>query len=70
VPEVFQLIESASHQSDYTEVEVEYDPTLGFPRRLDLRCKVDVTDCGAGYELQNLVPLAGRIVALSSQGHG
>jgi hypothetical protein len=59
VPEVFQLIEGASHQSDYTGIEVEYDPTLGFPSRLDLRCKADVTDCGATYELQNVVPLAG-----------
>jgi hypothetical protein len=59
VPDVFDLIEGASRQSVYTEIEVEYDATLGHPRRLDLRCKANVTDCGATYELQNLVPLAG-----------
>jgi hypothetical protein len=59
VPDVFDLIEGASRQSVYTEIEVEYDPTLGYPSRLNLRCKANVTDCGATYELQNLVPLAG-----------
>jgi hypothetical protein len=56
---VFDLIEGASQQSVYTEIEVEYDPTLGYPSRLNLRCKANVTDCGATYELQNLVPFAG-----------
>ncbi len=55
---VFDLIESASHQSDYTEIEVQYDPALGYPTRLELRCKADVLDCGARYELQNLTQAA------------
>jgi hypothetical protein len=59
VPDVFELIESASNQSDYTEVEAQYDPTLGYPTRLELRCETDVLDCGALYELQNLTPVAG-----------
>lgn len=54
VPGVFGLIEGASHQSGYTEIEAQYDPTLGYPTRLELRCKPDVLDCGALYELQNL----------------
>ena len=59
VPEVFELIESASRQSEYTEVEAQYDPILGYPTRLQLRCEADVLDCGALYELQNLSPVAG-----------
>jgi hypothetical protein len=59
VPDVFDIIESASHQSDYTEIGAQYDPTLGYPNRLELRCKADVLDCGATYELRNVTPLAG-----------
>jgi hypothetical protein len=59
VPDVFELIESASHQSDYTEIEAQYDPTLGYPTRFELRCKADVLDCGATYELQNLTQITG-----------
>ncbi|HWN18054.1 MAG TPA: DUF6174 domain-containing protein [Gemmatimonadales bacterium] len=59
VPGVFGLIESASHQSDYTEIEAQYDATLGYPTRVKLRCEEDVLDCGALYELQNLTPGTG-----------
>ena len=59
VPEVFELIEGASHQSNYTEIEAQYDRTLGYPTRLALRCKADVLDCGALYELQNLTQVTG-----------
>ncbi len=58
VLEVFQLIESASHQSDYTKIEAQYDPTLGYPIKLELGCKADILDCGALFELQNLIPSA------------
>jgi hypothetical protein len=56
---VFELIESASHQSNYTGIEARYDSTLGYPTRLELRCKADVLDCGSLYELQNLTPVSG-----------
>lgn len=59
MPEVFELIEGASRQSDYTAIEAQYDATLGYPTRLELRCKEDVLDCGALYELQNLTPGTG-----------
>jgi Family of unknown function (DUF6174) len=59
VPEVFGLIESASRQSHYTEIEAQYDPTLGYPIRLELRCEENVTDCGTLYELENLTLVAG-----------
>ncbi|MEA2724088.1 MAG: hypothetical protein QOH59_1859 [Gemmatimonadales bacterium] len=61
VPEVFALIESASNQSHYTEIEAQYDATLGYPTRLELRCEEDVLDCGALYELQNLTPGTGGL---------
>jgi hypothetical protein len=57
VPELFESIESASRQSVYTEIEAQYDSTLGYPTRLELRCKADVLDCGATYELQALTPI-------------
>jgi Family of unknown function (DUF6174) len=59
VPGVFGLIEGASHQSEYTEIEAQYDATLGYPTRVELRCEEDVLDCGALYELQNLTPGTG-----------
>jgi len=60
VPELFDIIESASHDSDYDEIEAEYDLTLGHPTRVTLRCKDGILDCGAIYELQNLAtPLTG-----------
>jgi hypothetical protein len=60
VPDLFDLIESASHDSDYDEIDAEYDPTLGYPTKVTLRCKDDVLDCGAIYEVQNLAtPLTG-----------
>ena len=57
VPEVFESIESASRQSVYTEIEAQYEPSLGYPTRLELRCKADVLDCGGTYELQNITPI-------------
>jgi hypothetical protein len=66
VPEVFELIESASHQSIYTEIEAQYDPTLGYPTSVELRCKAEVLDCGATYDLQNLAPLCCGPVAPAS----
>jgi hypothetical protein len=54
VPKLFDIIESASHDSDYDEIEAAYDPTLGYPTKVTLRCKDGVLDCGAIYELQNL----------------
>jgi len=54
VPDVFGLIEGASHQSGIEEIEAQYHPTLGYPTRVEIRCKKDVLDCGALYELQNL----------------
>ncbi len=60
VPELFNIIESASHDADYDQIEAEYDPILGHPTKVTLRCKDNVLDCGAIYELQNLAtPLTG-----------
>jgi hypothetical protein len=29
--------------------------TLGYPERIDVRCRPEVIDCGVTYELRNLV---------------
>ena len=56
---VFERLETASHRSEYAEIEAEYDPALGYPIRVELRCKEDLLDCGSHYELQNLIQATG-----------
>jgi hypothetical protein len=57
VPQVFELIESAARQSVYIGIDAQFDPELGYPRHVELRCKPDLVDCGATYELRNLMPV-------------
>lgn len=53
----FELIAGAAGEDPYSAVEAKYDPDLGYPRRIDLECRPDVTDCGALYEFRNLEPV-------------
>jgi hypothetical protein len=55
VPEVFGWVEGAADQSSYERIEVRFDSELGYPQRVELECQRDLLDCGAVYELQNLV---------------
>jgi uncharacterized protein DUF6174 len=57
VPAAFDLIESAANQDVYSDIVVQYDPGLGYPRGVDLDCHPDMLDCGARYEFRNLEPV-------------
>lgn len=58
VPAAFETIERAADNGDvYSSVETEYDPDLGYPRRVNLQCHPNILDCGLSYELRNLEPL-------------
>ena len=51
-------IERAADNGDvYSAVETEYDPDLGYPKRVNLQCHPNILDCGLSYELRNLEPL-------------
>jgi hypothetical protein len=64
VAEAFDVIErAAQNDAVYTEVEVEYDAEMGYPRSVDLTCRPDILDCGLTYELRNLEPLPTEGVA-------
>jgi hypothetical protein len=57
VPAAFDLIANAAKQDVYTDIKATYDPTLGYPHRIELICRTDVADCGAIYEFRNLEAL-------------
>jgi uncharacterized protein DUF6174 len=57
VPAAFDLIASAAKQDIYTDITAKYDPTLGYPRLIELKCQPNVADCGVVYEFRNLEPL-------------
>ena len=70
VPEVFAWVEGAANQSSYERIEVRFDSELGYPQRVELECKPDILDCGAVYELQNLVAGQGQSEAVEPETRG
>ncbi len=56
VEEAFDRIENLSRSSHLKELEVEYDPVLGYPTRVTNICSPEVQDCGSTLTLQNLTP--------------
>ena len=54
VPQLFDAIERWSNDGAITGVDVRYDQTLGYPERIAVTCRTNVTDCGGTYELRNL----------------
>lgn len=48
-----------SNDRDYDELIVEFDPELGFPTRVELHDKPDVTDGGVAYFMRNASALGG-----------
>ena len=51
---LFTLIEQAGAASFTKDVSASYDPTYGFPTRIQITCVDNVTDCGSTYEARNL----------------
>ena len=56
VEEAFERIENLARSSHLKELEVEYDPVLGYPTRVSNTCGPEVQDCGSTLTLQNLIP--------------
>jgi Family of unknown function (DUF6174) len=43
----FELVENAARDDEvYSEIAVEYDPLLGYPRVVTLTCHPELVDCG------------------------
>lgn len=60
------MTEKSSH--GYLEaLNVEYDPDLGYPTRIEYRAKANVIDGGSEFLLRNVTPIAG--VAIASSGN-
>jgi hypothetical protein len=57
VVDAFDVIAGAAGSDHYETIEAEYDPSLGYPRRIRLGCGSGVTDCGAVFEFRNLEPV-------------
>ena len=55
VTDLFDRIEQ-SIRAEYVEsVTVRYDPVLGYPQRIAVRCQSNVVDCGVTYEMRSVV---------------
>jgi hypothetical protein len=49
---------SAAERNSYLEdVDVAFDPALGYPTQIELRAKSNVADGGALYSLRDVRPL-------------
>jgi hypothetical protein len=52
VPELFARIE---HRDRYLKnIDVAFDPVLGYPTQVSIECTPDVADCGSSYSTRNL----------------
>jgi hypothetical protein len=58
IPVLFDRARPAEASSVVVERIVEYDPALGYPRRIDVRCSRMVADCDNTVETRNLVAVA------------
>jgi len=56
VDETFDQIENLARSTHLQELEVEYDPVLGYPTRVSNTCAPEVQDCGGTLTLRNLTP--------------
>jgi hypothetical protein len=61
VPDLFaQLRATATAANDddvIVDVTADYDPVYGYPIRIAVQCRSDVTDCGSLIEARGLQPL-------------
>jgi hypothetical protein len=55
VVELFDFIEESASNTTYEDVDVRYHATLGYPERILVTCRRNVSDCGVSYELRSLV---------------
>ena len=56
VDKMFDKIGSIKRRELGVEINIEstYDPVLGYPLRVRIRCKPETGDCGTLYEFRNL----------------
>ena len=52
IPELFARIEQ--RDSYVTDIDVTFDPVLGYPRQVTIVCASNVADCGSSYSTRNL----------------
>jgi hypothetical protein len=54
---LFDVAAAAAGSDVVAEVATRFDPALGYPREIRIRCVDTIADCGVTYEARNLVPL-------------
>jgi hypothetical protein len=54
---LYRAMSSGSFDSPYADIEVEYDPELGYPTRIAYIEKPTVADAAATITVRNVVPL-------------
>lgn len=57
IPELFERARPAEQGSFVVERTVEFDPVLGYPRRIAVRCGPQIADCDNTVEARNLVAI-------------
>jgi hypothetical protein len=53
IEDVFDLEKSGRSNDEFDSVEIQYDPTWGFPASVSLRCPEGTADCGTGFSVTN-----------------
>jgi hypothetical protein len=56
IEELFERIPSWAEYDGVEDVSVEYDPTLGFPSRVEVRPDEGIADAGETYIISNVAP--------------
>jgi hypothetical protein len=54
---LFNTIHSSATSGYTKRVDAAYDPTYGYPTRIEVVCSDNIADCGVIYEARNLTPI-------------
>jgi hypothetical protein len=57
VPGLFMTIHSSAGAGYTKRIDATYDPTYGYPTRIEVVCDDNIADCGVIYEARNLTPI-------------